>query len=96
MIVQQVRAVGGGAVEIHRRGRPGQRAVSASGDVQVEPAVSEHQRCGGSALWSEGTQAMSLVVQLPASSWLKVTRTSSPSRVASIGVSWDAMLLPRP
>jgi len=37
---------------------------------------------------------MSLVVQAPVVSWLKVTRTSRPWRVPSTGVTSAAMLLP--
>jgi len=71
-------------------------SASAAGEPHVVPAVSEHQRCGGAGFCREGTQAMSLVVQAPVLSWLKVTRTSSPRWVPSTGVYWAAMLLPSP
>jgi hypothetical protein len=61
-------------------------AASRAGSAQVIPVDSGHQRCGVPGPCSDATQAMSLVVQLPVRFWLKVTRTSKPSRVASTGV----------
>ena len=40
-------------------------AASTSGELQVAPAVSEHQRRGGSAFCRDGTHAMSLGVHTP-------------------------------